>query len=273
MFLVEGESLVGCEPVCLGQIIDMINASENVDDILGLFGKGGDRVDEVAPAMSQAVCKDGFESSRQIPAQRIAHLDGRWQLSNPSGEEVLEVFPGVVRAGEKAGDGLLFRSGDDGGGEHPLSLGVLKLLLLHEGEDLDGGVVVVEDLSLCRRAEQLFIDGSNRGGGRIHDFPLGRGGQGHAKAFLQLFETVEGQARPIFHEGHQGANGGIIFGSGCFRRWRSGEDLPAEVAAKFFELKGMGLDERGGKQAEEKARSTHFVDFPFEAFRATIAMV
>ncbi len=58
VFLVEGESFVGREHLCLREIIEMIDASEDVDDIFGLFGKGGDRVDKVAAGMSEAVCRE-----------------------------------------------------------------------------------------------------------------------------------------------------------------------------------------------------------------------
>jgi len=44
--------------------------------------------------MNQAVCEDGFNGPRQIPAQRITDPDGRRQLSKPAGEEIFKVFPG-----------------------------------------------------------------------------------------------------------------------------------------------------------------------------------
>jgi hypothetical protein len=41
VFLVEGEPLFAREHLCLGKIIEMIDTSEDADDMLGLFGKGG----------------------------------------------------------------------------------------------------------------------------------------------------------------------------------------------------------------------------------------
>jgi len=133
--------------------------------MLGLFRKCGEGVYEVAPGMSETVCKNGFEGAGQVSARSIAHLDRGRQLGNPLREEILKVFAGVVGAGEKAHYGSILRSSYDSGGKHPLSLRILELLLLHEGQDFDGSVVVVQDLSLCGRSEQFFINGGDLGGG------------------------------------------------------------------------------------------------------------
>jgi hypothetical protein len=114
------------ELLCLRQIIEMVDLSEGVDDILGVFGKRGEGIDQVAPCMSETVCEDGFEGAGQIPAQSIAHLDWGRQLINPLREEILKIFTGMGGAGEESWHGCVFRSSHDGGGEHPLQRGTFE---------------------------------------------------------------------------------------------------------------------------------------------------
>ncbi len=85
-------------------MIEMIDPSEGVDEILGLFRKRGKGVDEVTPGMSETVCENGYEGARQIPAQSVTHLDWGRQLSDPLSKEILKVFPAVVGTDEEVND-------------------------------------------------------------------------------------------------------------------------------------------------------------------------
>ena len=79
-----------------------------------------------APSMGEAAGHDRLQrwwEVRHVPRQRIAHLDGRWQIELPSAQHVGQVFAGVLGAGEEQHDPPLLKNPDDPAGEYTGPLG------------------------------------------------------------------------------------------------------------------------------------------------------
>ena len=68
-------------------------------------------------AVQQTVTQQRVELLGFIARERIAHLQGWIQPGRPALEQLVQIFPGMLLAGEEESDPALARLGDDAGGE------------------------------------------------------------------------------------------------------------------------------------------------------------
>jgi hypothetical protein len=106
--------------------------------------------------MGQAVGQDSLEVLGGIPGQGITHLNRRGQPGGPALEQVVEVFPGMLMPGAEQGDPVPLVMTDQAGGKDAFTRTV-RVPFLQVGQDLHGGVVVVDQLSLSRLVDQGLI--------------------------------------------------------------------------------------------------------------------
>jgi len=109
-----------------------------------------------------------------IARERIAHLQGLVQAGRPALEQLVEILPGVLLAGEEQRDPALARLGDDAGGEDAGALlpAARRRDFLAHTLDAHVGVIIVQQPALGGDADQGLVDdpGCFRGG--RDQFPL-----------------------------------------------------------------------------------------------------
>ncbi len=69
--------------------------------------------------------------------------------------------------------------------------------LAHQFQDLDRGVIIVEQLTLASMPHQTVKHRVDLNVQVINNFPLGGGGHGDSKIPLQDIHSIEGQPGPI----------------------------------------------------------------------------
>ena len=72
--------------------------------MLAFFGKSVRHIDELPPAVGQAVGEDRLQFLRDVPRKSIAHLDRRGQFRRTPHQHVLEVLPGMLASAEEQHD-------------------------------------------------------------------------------------------------------------------------------------------------------------------------
>ena len=123
MGLVEVQPLVGRQGLLFRHGIVAIGLGEPIDDVLTLGGEVRGHVDELAPAVGEAVGHEGAQLRGEVAGESVTHLDRAITLGEPLGKDRGEVFSGVLRAGEKQCDARPGAGGDDAGGEHTAAVG------------------------------------------------------------------------------------------------------------------------------------------------------
>ncbi len=98
----------------------------------------------------------------------------------------------------------------------------LPVLISHQFEDLDRGVVVVEHLALGRLADQLIKDGLDVHRDSLDDVSLGQGRQRNTEFGL---EAMERKTVAVLQEADHVAGRGVILLLAGRVRGRLGEDL------------------------------------------------
>lgn len=134
---------------------------------------------------------------------------------------VMAVAQGHHARGEQAGAFVGFVLFFPGTGQE------LRPVLLHELQDFDRGVIVVQYLALSRLSDQFLQGGSELFREGLHDVPLGRGRQRNPQIPLQALEAVERKATSIFQKRDDAPGRGIVLGAIPFYGGRSGEHLAA----------------------------------------------
>jgi hypothetical protein len=202
----------------LAVVVEFVDEGELLEEEAALDGVVVDLVDDLAPAVGEAVGVDDRVAQGQVAGEGVAHLDGGWEAFGALVEHEGEVFAGVFSAGEEEGDGADGDDdGDDGGGEEACALGVgelavgeqLRPAFSHELQDAHVAVVVVQDLALCGGAEELVVGGLDEGDGLVDEVPLGGGRQGRVEVSLKMVEPVEGHAGTVVQDGDH-ADGGLV---------------------------------------------------------------
>ena len=173
--------------------------------------------------MRQTFGNNRHEGGDEVARQRVAHLDRRGQLAGALRQEVGQVQPGVLVAGEVQRHlAPLRQDGDQGRGVDRLGLGGLPGGLEPgtfgpEREDLRRGVVEMNERGLCGLAEQLVADRARGRHGIGDDLPLRGIGQRHVQAGLQTFEAVQRHAVAVTQEGEHAGATVVVFGGGSCR--------------------------------------------------------
>ena len=136
-------------------------------------------------------------------------------------QDVGQVLAPVLAAAEEQRDAVSGRRRDDARRERSRSLGRIRggvlfigcrlFLGVHQFQDFDRRVVVVDDRPLRRLTDQLVRRGRQlRGRGR-DDVPLRRGRQRNSQALLQLVLAMEGLAGPVLEQSHHAGDRGVVF--------------------------------------------------------------
>ncbi len=133
-------------------------------------------------------------------------------------------------AAEEQRDPMAFAQGHHAGGVQAaasvgIGVDVEPASFPHQFEDLDGRVIVVQDVPLRRLPDQFVMGRGKEGRHRLHDVPLGRGRQRDAQVPLQAIESVKRQAAPVLQEADHAAGRGVVFRRAGRRGLSSGEDL------------------------------------------------
>ena len=130
--------------------------------------------------MCQTMPDDHFQllgQLGQIARQRVAHLDGSWQPRRPLLQHGGQVLSGMLAPCEIQPDPMSFANGYDAAGEHSRTFrGNVRVArrIPVQGQHAHGSIVVVQDFSLRRLADQLIHRGLDLGSGFLHELALGR---------------------------------------------------------------------------------------------------
>src|SRR6266576_3261950 len=198
-------------------------------------------------------------------------------------EQLVEIFPGMLRSGEEQRGRMVLAFGEDAGGKDAGSLVGLLLWcgLAHVEESPPSGlaqtqhghagVIIVEHRLLgCLPLE--FPE--NRLGGlgrRLDQLPLRGRRQWDAEAGLQLLDACKGQPAAVAQQGQHTADALVVFlGSGL--RWRRrGEELPAEIAAQLLQLVKVRWKNRLSNDSQDGAGLGQTVELALGTIRTGIA--
>jgi hypothetical protein len=185
--------------------------------------------------MTQTMGQDRRELGTEVAGERIAHLDGRFQVGAASAQDRGQILAGVLPAGEIEGDGVIVDIGQDVGREGALAFGVhfdrRGAARSPQVQHAHRGVIVVEERRLGGLRDQLLQDRLGLLGQGLHQFPLRGSGQGHSQTLLEFGQPVVRHPAAVTQQSHRYPHTGrVLFGSRLGRRW-GGEHLPASVAA------------------------------------------
>ncbi len=141
----------------------------------------------------------------------------------------------------------------------------------HHLQNLDGRIIVVDDIAVGRLTNQLRERRLDPFGLRLDDVPLRRGRQGNAHARLHPFRAVERHSHAVFQQGdHAACRRIILLRADSLRRLRR-ENLAAQVATQLLKFVNLGLNRRLADQPHQHARTSHFVNGAFVTLRTRIA--
>ena len=270
LFLVERQPLPGREPLFSGLIIVMVDPGEKLYDVRTGLRKSLHDIHELPSSMGQAVGEDGLEAFGQVSAGPVTHLERRGNALLPLLKDVFEIFSGMAAAGPEKHNLLPIRHGDDPRGEDALAR-ALGILVLNLGEDLHGGVVVVEELPLGSLLGQSFEGRADELFALVEHIPLGGCGNRHPQVALKFPQPVEGHAAAVFEQGHHGrcrigefALAGPIGGL-------SREDDSAQVAPKAAQFINRCPERCRSRDAHHRGRKSELVDLALFTGRARVA--
>ena len=221
--------------------------------------------------MGQAVGHNRLQLARQIPRERVGHLNRRRQFRRTPEQHVLQVLPRVLASADEQGNFVPVTRRHDPRSEHPRTLrprllrrtlggvfrrafrrrprlilcrwcprrargrvlgqGRLPGSLAHQLQDLDPRVVVMNHVALGRLPNQFFPDRLGTLGLGLHDVPLGRGGQRNSQVLLEFLLSVEWHAIAIFQEGNHAAHGRVVLLLCIHACWQLGGKEPAAKMA------------------------------------------
>ena len=94
----------------------------------------------------------------------------------------------------------------------------------------------MDQLALRRQRDESLMGRFQSFASLGHKFPLRGGGQSHAKVGLHFFHAVVRHPAAKTQIAQHGADLGIIFAAPRLRGSRRTEELPAEIAAQFFQF-------------------------------------
>jgi hypothetical protein len=99
--LMEEQPLTRRQLPLSGDRVVVINDGERFQHVLALVGKPPRLIDELPSAVGQAVGKNRLQLARQIPGERIGHLDWWRQFRGTPEQHILQVLPGVLASAEE----------------------------------------------------------------------------------------------------------------------------------------------------------------------------
>ncbi len=256
-FLMEIQPLLRRHSPLLCQSIVAVDRAEFADDVSTFVGEILKDVGEVASSMAEAIAEDGLKRLREIAGKPVAHLDGRRQIRESFAQQVVQVLPGMVGAGEEKCDRLLGILGDDSSGEEALSLVAARSIadrilfessvwipVAEEAEDFHRRIVVVDQVALSSLHEQWVKAGMDLIGGLLTDFPLSGSRQRHTQILLDFLNAVERNSGTVREQADHAAHTFIVFLCAGFFGCLGGVDFAAKAASEFFQFVDGGLDER-----------------------------
>ena len=107
MLLVIGEPVVWIKLETARQVIVMKDLSKCLQHITAMIRKSMHYVDKVTPGVGQAVAQYHVERPGCVPAERVAHLNGRPELLVALGQQVGQILTRMLASGEKQRDQML----------------------------------------------------------------------------------------------------------------------------------------------------------------------
>ena len=114
-------------------------------------------------------------------------------------QNVRQIFTGMLASAEEERNARTRQSGDNARSKQT---GAFRIVLVvwwrcflgafsHQFQDLDGRIVVVDDVALACLPYQFFVSRSDQRGRAMDNVPLGRGCQGDFAIPLQPLKAVE----------------------------------------------------------------------------------
>ena len=102
--LVKEQSLLRRKILLQSDRVVAVGYGKRLQHMPAFLGKLFHHIHELPPAVGQAIAKNRLQFTRQIPRQRIAHLDGRGQIRGTLGQHVLQVLSGMLASAEEQRD-------------------------------------------------------------------------------------------------------------------------------------------------------------------------
>jgi len=220
--------------------------------------------------MGKAVRQPDFDPCqlRRVARKRIAHLNGRRKVAGALLEHRSDIFARVLPSRKVQRDAPHPYHRNDPTGE---CAGAFVTRFAGQAQNAHARVVVVQYAALRRLPDQLLQRRADPLRGGHQEFPLRRGGQGHAQLLLQPFQPVKGHSRTVLHQGDHGHGRGIVLVRARRRRCVSGENLPAGIAAQPLHLAHGGLQRRVPYKSDQRGWLFLAIHFSAAAFRAKVA--
>jgi hypothetical protein len=122
VLLVKTLALVRTQVFGLG--LDAINPGKAGHHLLALVGERAVDLHEIAAGVHDTIARNDWVSFGVVAGKAITHVKGRRQARLALGQDVGQVLPGVLAAGENQANGMLEPLADDARGEDARAIGL-----------------------------------------------------------------------------------------------------------------------------------------------------